>query len=623
MNRAAVAAHAQQFRRAGVDPPPAVVPWAGRWYGKLGLLALTAALLTAAFAPLSWWPLAWVGLVPWLLVMARCRSAWSAFGWSWVGGTLFFIANMWWMSAVTVPGMIGLMAILGLYWGYAGAILFGAGVVGQRAEEQRGRGEEEQRGSGDVTASAPPPLRPSAPRLLGSPLLGVLLTAAVWVAAAEWFRGTWPWHGLPWLYLGYTQSPVLVACQSADLFGVGGLSFVIAAVNAVLARWVLNRLSLRGLVPAVAVVLALVVADLGYGIYRLRTEPKRFVTGPKVMVVQPNYPQSNSGEKGAKPDEIVENHLALTQGTLGSTPGIDLVVWSETMMPPLNRYARDYLRGTEYGAFLNRTFEDVQNLCYAYRVALLTGGESVGRFEPDAKRGLKFLDRSNVVYSFDRHGAMADAAYAKVHLVPFGEFIPFKEGCPPLYKLAVKLGPPDMTDYELAGGSEDQLTVFELRHDPHGPAADAPPWRYVTPICFEDIDADICANMFKPDDGHTKRADFLVNVTNDGWFMANENSQHLQAAVFRSIENRVPTARSVNTGISGFVDPLGRTDGLIDPRRTGTSVGQLQFDGRVTLFTRTGPVFARACAALTAVVAIGSLLAWAWRTVRRRRQPAA
>ena len=65
-----------------------------------------------------------------------------------------------------------------------------------------------------------------------------------------------------------------------------------------------------------------------------------------------------------------------------------------------------------------------------------------------------------------------------------------------------------------------------------------------------------------------KRADFLVNVTNDGWFMANENSQHLQAAVFRSIENRAPTARSVNTGISGFVDPLGRAEGLI-PARTG------------------------------------------------------
>ena len=596
MNRAAVAAHAQQFRRAGVDPAPAGVPWLVRWYGRLALLVLGAGLLTAAFAPADQFYLAWVGLVPWLLVLSRARSIWAAFGWSWVAGTLFFIANMWWMSAVTVPGMVGLMTILGLYWGYAGAILYGAKLIGSHPES-------------DVAT-------PSV-RLRSSPLLRVLVTAVVWTAAAEWFRGTWPWHGLPWLYLGYTQSPALALCQSADLFGVAGLSFLIAAANAWIALWVLNRLSLRRLVPSGLLVLTLLAADLGYGLYRLRAEPRQWVDGPVVMVVQPNYPQSNSGEKGAEADQIVDDHLRMTQGTLGSRPGVDLIVWSETMMPPLNLYARTYLKGTSFGALCQQTFAAIQDLCFTYRVAVVTGGEFFGRFE-ESNGYLKPVDKSNVVYAFGRGGAMDDQIYRKIHLVPFGEFIPFKEGCPPLYKLAVKLGPPDMDQYQLTPGSEDQLTVFELKHDPQGSTPDAPPWRYVTPVCFEDIDADICAEMFRPGPGTTgKRADFLVNVTNDGWFMANENSQHLQAAVFRSIENRVPTARSVNTGISGFIDPVGRTRGLIAPRTAGTGVDAVQLDRRVTLFTRTGQLFARVCAGVTLSVIVASVAARGLSKLRR------
>ena len=452
---------------------------------------------------------------------------------------------------------------------------------------------------------------------------GVGLTSVIWVAAAEWFRGTWPWHGLPWLYLGYTQSPVLAICQSADLFGTAGLSFLIAAANAWVALWLLNRLSVRQLVPAGLLVLALVVADVGYGVYRLRTEPHRFVPGPTVLVVQPNYPQSTAtGAKGATADQIVDDHLRLTQGSLGSRPGTDLVVWSETMMPPLNPDARKRLSGSGLGQFCQQTFIALQDLAFSYRVSLLTGGEFIGRVDESPDGMLKLLDKSNVVYRFDRHGTMDETIYRKIHLVPFGEFIPFKQGFPPLYRLAVKLGPPDMTDYELQPGSDDDLTVFPLHHDPQGPTPDAPPWRYVTPICFEDIDPDLCARMFRPDDGTaTKRADFLVNVTNDGWFMANENPQHLQAAVFRSIENRVPTARAVNTGISGFIDPLGRTAGLVPVRTVGASDRQLLLDDRVTLFTRTGQRFAETCAAVTVGVIVVALVGWALARRRPRGEP--
>ena len=146
----------------------------------------------------------------------------------------------------------------------------------------------------------------------------------------------------------------------------------------------------------------------------------------------------------------------------------------------------------------------------------------------------------------------------------------------------------------------DILTVFKL----HGDGKD---WRFVTPICFEDIDARICSAMFRPEGDGGKRADFLVNLTNDGWFKANENADHLQAASFRSIENRVWIARSVNTGISGFIDSVGDCSDLLPVRRTGRRARQIMIDGRLQFYTKFGDVFAYMCDVFAVGIAV-----WAW-----------
>jgi len=128
-------------------------------------------------------------------------------------------------------------------------------------------------------------------------------------------------------------------------------------------------------------------------------------------------------------------------------------------------------------------------------------------------------------------------------------------------------------------------------------------WRFVTPICFEDIDARICSAMFRPDSDGQKRADFLLNITNDGWFKANENADHLQAASFRSIENRVWTARSVNCGISGFIDSVGRYHDLLPVRAEATSVRQIMIDPAIELVHKVRDLFAFACDALAVFIA--------------------
>src|SRR5699024_751841 len=135
-------------------------------------------------------------------------------------------------------------------------------------------------------------------------------------------------------------------------------------------------------------------------------------------------------------------------------------------------------------------------------------------------------------------------------------------------------------------GPADALTVFPLQ-------SAAGESRFVAPICFDDIDSALIRKMFRgppagasDGGGSGKRADFIDNLTNDGWFRWSEQPQHLQHALFRSIENRAPTARAVNTGVSGFIDSCGRVGKTVPVGTIGTATQQLVLDRRVTFYTR-------------------------------------
>ena len=532
---------------------------------RTSLLLLTSvALLTPAFAPVYQFYLAWVGLVPWLIFLAESKSQKSAFFGSWIAGTAFFTANMWWMLFISWPGMIALMIYLGSYWAAAGLIIRGAGLL--------------RRGI----------------------LPGVFAIAAVWVTF-EWLRGIII-TGLPWLYLAHTQTPFLPICQIADITGTYGVSFWVAMLNALAALAWLRK---KETIPTACVVGTITVLLLAYGLFRLAQTPRSLSPGPTVAVVQPNYPQKNDGSKGADIDEREDFHTLQTRSALAKEPGkIDLVVWSETMMGALNYEAREKMPGAP------ELYDRLSRLAAENDVALIVGGEYAGDWKPEERDGEWYIvarDRRNTAYFFDRHGKMDDSIgfrYDKIHLMPWGEYIPGKDSAHWLYWLSVQLGPKYYTDYIMQPG--ETLTVFHLDARDHD-------WRFVSPICFEDLDAALCAQMFRPSEAGGKRADFMVNLTNDGWFKAGENAQHFQAAIFRSIENRAWLARSVNTGISGFVDSDGRPSDLLTARTEGTSVAQIMIDGRLTFFTRFGDIFAYACVAATSIMA-----AHAW---IKHRQP--
>ncbi|MGA2231963.1 MAG: apolipoprotein N-acyltransferase [Tepidisphaeraceae bacterium] len=552
-----------------------------RWDGwkTLGLLVLSVLFLTLAFAPCYQFYLAWIGLVPFLLAVRRCRSSTTAFLWAWLGGTLFFTANMWWMADISVLGMLALMIFCGVHWGLVVLLIRWGKLF-------------------------------DAPALVAVPAI-----AAVWTAGE--FLRTQFFTNLPWLFIGHTQTPILCMCQIADTLGVYGVTFWVLMVNVLVALALITPKARRkSLIPAAALVLATVAFVCGYGLWRINQT--KTTPGPAVLVVQSNYHQDNgTGSKGADTDEAMKFHLDSTQSGINKAgPGnVDLAVWSETTVQwPINSQAvRQYTIVTPRpaGAEILRTRDELSQLASSNHVALLVGGVFWDKFAMQQRDGDMLplpTEKRNTAFFFNRNGTLGEGfgqRYDKIHLVPFGEFIPFKGT--PLYKLVLALGPNYYDEYQLADGSDNGLTVFNLPKTPNGAAGASSPasWRFVTPICFEDIDSRLCAAMFRPGPDGRKRADFLVNITNDGWFAAGENVQHFQAAVFRCIENRAPMARSVNQGVSGFIDSVGRSSGLLAARTEGTSLMRLNLDDRLTIYTQYGDLFAWLCAA-GAVAAAGA-----------------
>ena len=168
------------------------------------------------------------------------------------------------------------------------------------------------------------------------------------------------------------------------------------------------------------------------------------------------------------------------------------------------------------------------------------------------------VKRYNSALVYDPDGIQRPTRYDKNHLVPFGEIVPFRAGrLHWLYVWLNKLSPfsnRGEVEYSLTPGRE--LTVFDL-------AAPSGTFRFGTPICYEDVMPYVIRRYVWA--GRERRVDFLVNISNDAWFLyGNELPQHLAICAFRAVENRVAIARAVNTGISGFIDPNGRIGPVVE-----------------------------------------------------------
>lgn len=386
------------------------------------------------------------------------------------------------------------------------------------------------------------------------PFLHPLLFACLWTAL-EWWQGHSGWSGVPWARLAIGQAEVVVNLQSAALFGSYFITFLIVAVNGLLAFLLLNP-SKRVLCAALAV--GLFFGNLCFGLIRM-TAVQDEGTAIKVAAIQ--------GNKGSLENwgadtmaEVMEVHGKLSREAAAA--GADLIVWSETCIPAnIDRSA--WVR--EYVTELSREC-GVPILCGLFtRVA--EGSEA---------------DYNSIVVALP-DGTIHDTVYHKRNPVPFGEFVPFRN-------LIMTLIPPlaeiNTLDADIPAGEES--VVFDLEVGQVGSL-----------ICFDSIYE---GNAL---DSIGNGAQILAVSTNDSWFTDSRGVwMHHAQSQLRAIESGRWVVRSAITGVSSVINDRGQVLESLEPLKTGYVLEEAYLSDRVTVYSIIGNVFAYACIALCAAAVL-------------------
>ena len=372
--------------------------------------------------------------------------------------------------------------------------------------------------------------------------------------------------GFPWALLGYSQVPNLLAIQAADLFGVYGISFIVMFINIYIFELSKNKENMRSLTDRrLFLPLFIIVLWLTYGLYRLTENPQKKCP-VKMTVVQGNIAQEIKWVSNFQ-DQIFNKYRLLTELVhLKEEP--NLIIWPETSFP-------DYLE-------FDKNDKPLRDLAGQLKTSLLVGS-------------IRFQDQRyfNSALLFSSAGTLA-GVYDKLHLVPFGEYIPLRRFLPGVERI---LPIEDFT-------SGTNFEIFSV------PAPNCGIIKFGVLICFEDTLNSLAREFVR------RGADVLINMTNDGWFGDTACPyQHLQASVLRAVENRVFVLRAANTGVSCFIDDCGRVivrvhDSLgKETFVTGYGSGLVYKTARSSLYTKIGDVFVFLCSVYAGLMFLGMLLA--------------
>lgn len=504
---------------------------------SFGAALLSGILLALAYPPWGQDWLAWIALTPLLATLwlaPRAQGRWEHLRLAGLGattGATFFLISLFWVTEVTVPGWIALSLYCAIY-----PALF-SWIVGMA-------------------------LRPKTWISSRANLVTVALGSSVWVAT-EWVRSV--------LFTGFGWNPLAVALwknvamlQITDLTGPTGLSFVIAAVNfvLVLTLWRLRIEIGTGRLRAhydFGFTLALAALVFSYGIRQLLQPPPDLIP-LKIAAVQANIPQDQKWDPAFE-NRILSVYENRSLQALALQP--DLLLWPEASTPRAvmgDRRAWEVvsrLASEAPGDFLLGTVHFDEEGDFNSALLLSEGGERL-------------------------------QIHHKIHLVPFGEFIPFRHSFPLFAWIVGDLVPEDFD-------SGQRVQLLELS---------SAPIRIAPLICFEDT-LPALARQFAP-----LGAQAFVNLTNDGWFNQSAGSlQHLANAVGRSAENKIPLIRAANTGITGWVDRHGRVREILTDSQGNTFLEGVLFTEALvpknptpTFFARYGDWFPITCLAITLLI---------------------
>jgi len=562
---------------------------ASRLLGSRYPFAIFAGLVMAsAFPKIGLAGMAWIG--PGLLLASAVgRTGGESFRIGYVGGLAYYLAGLYWLLAIPyrwhgIPlgpaaGWVALSAYLALY-----PALWVCLISRSISKLQRARKTEDQtvRKEPDDTRALFAGILPAT---WAGRALWALSGAAVWVALE--MVVTRLFSGFPWDLLGVSQYQMLPLIQIVSFTGVYGISFLLVWVSLSLFSAVvmlLQRPNLRSIWLAEIFIPILVVAvifNLGLRHIRQPQTPSRKLN---VTFVQPSIPQTLIWDP-AQDDERFRRLIQLSEQAL--TNKTDLMLWPEAGIPKLLRYDKDI-------------FEAVTGLARKHHVWLMVGSDDL---EPRLN-STKPNDVEYYISSFliDPEGRLVNG-YKKRNLVIFGEYVPLVRWLPFL-----KFFSP------IPGGFTpgDRLVPFELSD-----------LKVKTSplICFEDVFPLLVRECAEPD------TDFLVNMTNDGWFGESAAPwQHATSAFFRAVENRLPLLRCTNTGLTCWVDAQGRLRQICRDQ-TGTIYGAGIMTAEIpllaagetrrrTFYNLHGDWFGWGCVAIAGIVLIFRIAAH-MRSVRR------
>ncbi len=489
-------------------------------------------LLSLAFPPFRFDFFAWFAFIPlfWAIHNDSRPSFCALYGAAF--GIVFFSVDLHWIyHALTVYG----------HFGVPSAVALLAGMV--------------------LTLSLIPAAFTLLLSLLSNKGIAPSLAAPFLWTALEYVR-TVLFTGFPWDLAGYSQMPHALVIQIADITGVYGISFLLLLVNGVL--WELIRVKIDrsrpplrlAAITALTMILVLVYGDVRLTEFSLTPKDKsRFALG----ILQGNIPQEIKWEEASRRCTFSTYEKL---GRHAVEEGAGLLIWPETSAPVL------------FGG-RNPDCKEPGKISQRLRVPMLVGAP----FAKIVRGATRYYNSAFLV-----DGPVLRYRYDKMHLVPFGEYMPLTWLLP--------LGP-GIAAREADYSPGNNMTVMHVKG--------CPPFSVL--ICYETIFPQIAADAVR------KGARMLVNITNDGWFgKTAAPHQDLAMAGMRSVENRVWLVRSANTGISAAFDPAGRMVSEIPLGREGACTVNLPSNASAgSLYSRFGDVFAWLCIAISLLIIVSTI----------------
>ncbi len=503
--------------------------------------ALSGVLLTCAFPKIGWDWLAWIALVP-LLYALKDLSAARGFRMGFITGLVHFLSLLYWLVPVmrtygylpaflSVSVLFLLAAFLALFIALFSAALT---ALGQK------------------------------------PAWCLPLIPLLWVSL-EFIR-SFIFSGFPWELLGYSQYNRLQLIQISDIFGVYGLSALIALVNGAIfitllyftrRRWQRTAISKRLAAGSIIALLVGVALTGSYGHWRMKAIDDLITAAPKarISVIQGNIDQLVKWDPVFQ-IETIKKYNRLSASASKQRP--DLIVWPESAAPFYFLYD---IKPTEL------VFEGIEQTKTDY----LIGSPSFVRTDDS-------VEYYNSAYLISP-ATKTMGKYDKTHLVPFGEYVPFKKWLPFLGKMVAQVG-------DFRAGQKGRTLAWRDQ-------------QLGIQICYEIIFPGLSRAMVQ------NGASLLINITNDAWFGKTSGPyQHFSMTVFRAVENRRALVRSANTGISGFIDPAGRVLASTKLLQDAVATETIPLMKEISVYTRIGDLFAQLCLALALLIMLIEIIRW-------------